>query len=84
MYEVLVETAAYKDLRKAPPAERKRLVDKLRSLGHNPRPPGCLKLSGADSYWRVRAGDYRILYFVDDPGKTIRVTRVKRRREAYR
>lgn len=84
MYEVLVESGAHKDLRKVPAGDRPRLIAKLRSLRQNPRPAGCVKLSGTDKYWRVRAGDYRILYFVDDPGKTVRVTRVKRRREVYR
>jgi mRNA interferase RelE/StbE len=55
------------------------------ALAQNPRPPGCRKLhgSGHDDY-RIRVGDYRILYEVDDTAPTVRIMRVRHRREAYR
>ena len=64
--------------------ERKRVDAALRSLLENPRPPGAKKLSGSQHDWRVRVGDYRILYEVDDKGRLVIIWRVTHRREAYR
>jgi len=55
----------------------------LLKLETNPRPAGCQKLVGEDGY-RIRFGDYRILYRIDDPSKKIYVYRIKHRREVYR
>jgi mRNA interferase RelE/StbE len=84
-YAVLLESQADKDLLPIPKRVLKRIDAKLQALSHVPRPKGATKLRGKESEgWRVRVGDYRILYQVDDKGKTIRVYRVKHRREAYR
>ena len=48
-----------------------------------PRPPGCKKLKGGDKEWRIRIGDYRVIYEIDDTAKTVNVTRIAHRREAY-
>ena len=56
---------------------------KILSLSGNPRPFGCKKLTNEDGY-RIRAGDFRILYRIDDPAKTVIIYRVKRRKDAYR
>jgi mRNA-degrading endonuclease RelE of RelBE toxin-antitoxin system len=47
------------------------------------RPPGCKKLKGGDNEWRIRVGDYRIVYEIDDRARTVDVTRIAHRREAY-
>ena len=52
-------------------------------LESNPRPPGCQKLVGEDGY-RIRVGDYRILYRIEDPSKRVFIYRVKHRRKVYR
>jgi mRNA interferase RelE/StbE len=57
--------------------------NKIFSLSKNPRPFGCQKLTKEDGY-RIRSGDFRILYRVDDPAKEIIIYRIKHRKEAYR
>lgn len=58
-----------------------RVCEDLRILAHTPRPKGCVKLStGA---WRIRAGEFRVLYDIDDKARTVEVLRIKRRRDIY-
>jgi mRNA interferase RelE/StbE len=56
---------------------------RLEGLASAPQPPGCRKLKGGDNEWRIRVGDYRIVYEIDDEAKTVDVTRIAHRREAY-
>ena len=60
-----------------------RVFRKLEALAQNPRPPGCKKLKGYKDQWRVRVGDWRVVYIVDDAGKSVSVTRIAHRREVY-
>jgi mRNA interferase RelE/StbE len=60
-----------------------RIVARLEQLAASPRPPGCKKLKSGDNQWRVRVGDYRIVYEIDDTAKTVDVTRIAHRREVY-
>ncbi len=60
-----------------------RVRDAFRALRENPRPPGYLKLENDDAY-RVRIGDYRAIYDIDDSAQTVVVLRVEHRRDAYR
>ena len=84
MYEVYLERAAERDLRKLPAETFHRIIPRIRALAETPRPPGCRKLTGSDSDWRIRIGEYRVIYEIDDAGKTVRIFRVRHRREAYR
>ena len=61
-----------------------RLARAIDTLEINPRPPGCIKLTGEDNVWRVRVGDYRILYEIFDQRLSILVIRIADRRDAYR
>ena len=54
------------------------------ALAENPRPPGCLKLSGEESLWRIRVGDYRVVYQVQDAVLLVLVVKLGHRREIYR
>lgn len=84
-YAVLLESQAEKDLLPIPKRVLKRIDAKLQSLSHIPRPKGATKLRGKESEgWRIRVGDYRILYQINDTDKVVRVYRIKHRREAYR
>ncbi|MBX3027854.1 type II toxin-antitoxin system RelE/ParE family toxin [bacterium] len=85
MHEVVLAAQAERDLMRLPAAVFRRVVGAVRSLAATPRPPGARKLqgSGRDDY-RLRVGDYRVLYEVDDRGRTVRILRVRPRREAYR
>lgn len=83
-YQVELTEAARKQLRKLPQVDQATLAPKLRSLATDPRQAGAKRLQGTDSGWRVRAGDYRILYVIEDTRVLVTVFRVARRKEAYR
>jgi mRNA interferase RelE/StbE len=60
-----------------------RIIPRLETLASVPRPPGCKKLRGGDKEWRLRVGDYRIVYVIDAAAKIIDVTRIAHRRDVY-
>ena len=82
MSELLVLPAAQKDLDKLEAPVFARILKKIRSLSEDARPPGCLKLTEEDGY-RIRTGDYRILYRIDDALKRIYIYRIKHRKDVY-
>ena len=84
MYEVLFERRAERDLRSLPDSVANRVVTAIRSLATHPRPSGCRKLVGGENAWRIRVGDYRIIYEVDDPSRRVHIMFIRHRREAYR
>ena len=84
MYEVYLEGAAERDLRKLSPEAFHRIIPRIQALAQDPRPAGCRKLVGSESDWRIRIGDYRVVYEIDDAEEVVRVFRVRHRREAYR
>ena len=84
MYEVHLERTAERDLRRLSAQVFYRIIPRIEALSDDPRPPGCHKISGSKNDWRVRVGDYRIIYEIDERAKTVRVMRVRHRREAYR
>ena len=84
MYRVFLERAAEKDLRKLPAKLHNRIIVALQALAENPRPPGCRKLTGAENDWRIRVGEYRVVYEIDDANRIIRINRLRHRREVYR
>jgi mRNA interferase RelE/StbE len=63
---------------------QRRLQPRIDALGENPWPPGCVKLAGFENVWRVRAGDWRIVYAIDDRGRLVIIDMVGHRREVYR
>ena len=84
-YRVEAETRAAKQIRDLTPGVQVRVIAALDALRTNPRPAGCAKLKGrAQPTWRVRVGDYRILYRIHDEQSLVRVYGVLRRDEAYR
>ena len=83
MYEVYLERSAERDLRRLNPRDFGRVIRAIKALANNPRPPGCLKLSGSVNDWRVRVGTFRVIYEINDGAGQVRVMRVRHRREAY-
>jgi mRNA interferase RelE/StbE len=83
MYRVLLERAAEKDLRNLSTKLHSRIMSRFRR-SKNPRPSGCRKLTGVDNDWRIRVGEYRIVYQIDDSAQIVKVNRVRHRREVYR
>ncbi|MBW9207975.1 type II toxin-antitoxin system RelE/ParE family toxin [Mumia sp. zg.B17] len=82
-YQVDLTGAAAKQVRRLDPPVRRRVLAALTALEADPRPAGVKKLSGFDDAWRIRIGDYRVLYEVQDTTVLITVFRVAHRREAY-
>ena len=82
-YRVALAASAEKELHGLPRKVVSRLVPRLDNLALVPRPRGCRKLKGGDNEWRIRIGDYRIVYEIDDAAKTVDVTRIAHRREVY-
>ena len=82
-YKLLIKPSAAKDLQALPKKDRQRVVTKIQGLAQDPRPPGCEKLSGHDLY-RVRQGNYRILYTVHDAELVVVIISIGHRREVYR
>ncbi len=84
MYRVRTSPDVDKQLAKLDGSSRERIAQKIDALAENPRPPGCKKLKGDDNLWRVRAGDYRIVFSIHDDLLLVLVIRVAHRREVYR
>jgi mRNA interferase RelE/StbE len=82
-YRVALAASAEKELRALTKKVIARIVPRLELLTSVPRPPGCKKLKGGDNEWRIRVGDYRIVYVIDDTAKTVDVTRIAHRRDVY-
>lgn len=76
--------AAVRQLRKLDPPARRRIQAVVELLAADPRPPGAKKLAGGDGEWRVRTGDYRVIYEVHDQVLLVLVVAVGHRREIYR
>lgn len=84
MYEVYLERTAEKDLRRLSADDYNHIITYIKALAKEPRPSGCRKITGSKSDWRIRLGDYRIIYEVNDKEKIVKVMRVRHHREAYR
>lgn len=82
-YSVILKDSAERELDRLPSALHARIVQKLRSLESTPRPSGVKKLQGHQGY-RIRVGDYRILFEVDDRQRLVYVYSVAHRKEVYR
>jgi mRNA interferase RelE/StbE len=82
-YLVTFAAAAKKELQDLPADVIERLLPKIRELSGSPRPAGCKKLHGYKNRWRVRVGNYRIVYAIDDEKRTVDITRIAHRKEVY-
>ena len=83
-YEVFIKPSAAKELEGAgTKKDRQRIVARIRELTEDPRPPGFQKLSGADKY-RIRCGNYRVVYSINDDQFLVQVVKIGHRRDVYR
>jgi len=83
-YEVRFAHSAAKEFRSLSTELKRRLGTVVDGLRENPRPPGVRKLVGHERLYRLRLGQYRIVYEIDDKAQQIRITRIRHRREVYR
>ncbi len=84
MYRVIIKPSAEKQLDRLPASARRRVVQALTAFRDDPRPPACTKLEGADDLWRIRVGQYRVIYTIQDEQLIVLVLRVAHRRDVYR
>lgn len=85
-YTVTLKRSAEKELERFSSSLHDRIIDRLLALRHDPRPPGVKKLHGRDGRegYRIRVGDYRILYTVEEKRKVVEVFSIAHRKEVYR
>ncbi|PIR16508.1 MAG: type II toxin-antitoxin system mRNA interferase toxin, RelE/StbE family [Deltaproteobacteria bacterium CG11_big_fil_rev_8_21_14_0_20_49_13] len=83
-YKLFFDHDVEKDLAKNPKVEVRKVMLKVMRLHENPHPPQSLKLESSDKTFRLRVGDYRTIYQIDEGPKTITVYRVRHRKDAYR
>ncbi|MCX6559211.1 MAG: type II toxin-antitoxin system RelE/ParE family toxin [Candidatus Aminicenantes bacterium] len=82
-YKVGFRASAEKELRKLPAPDLVRIIGRISDLAGNPRPEGVSKLSGEERY-RIRQGDYRIVYAIDDREKAVLIVKIGNRKDVYR
>jgi mRNA interferase RelE/StbE len=82
-YDVALTSGAEKELKKLSGQLIARMIPRLENLASNPRPSGSKNLRGGDKEWRIRVGDYRLVYTIDDKKLLVEVTRIRHRREVY-
>ena len=82
-YQLVMQRRAQKGLASLPQGDYERVRDATAALAHDPRPTGCKKLIDRDG-WRIREGDYRVIYDVDDAKLLVTVLDIGHRRESYR
>ncbi|MGE3954496.1 MAG: type II toxin-antitoxin system RelE/ParE family toxin [Parachlamydiales bacterium] len=84
MYRVEIAPAARKQLKRLPKSVARRVLDRLSELEINPRPPDCKKLKGSSSTYRIRHGDWRVIYEIVDSQVLVMVVKVGHRSDCYR
>ena len=83
MYRLEMRPSAEKDLDRLQGETWQRVRTALKALRENPRPAGCVKLAGGEG-WRIREGDWRAIYDIDDAAQVVTILRVKHRKDVYR
>lgn len=83
-YQIEISTRAAKQLKKLSGDIRDKINEKILDLAENPRPSGVVKLENADNKYRIRVGNYRVLYEIEDDVLIVKVVRVGHRRDIYR
>ncbi|MDR0960258.1 MAG: type II toxin-antitoxin system RelE/ParE family toxin [Propionibacteriaceae bacterium] len=84
MYRIEYTRSADKTISKLPSSVRSAIIKRVQALGNDPRPRGAIKLTGSEDEWRIRIGDYRVVYVIDDGVLTVLVVRVGHRSDIYR
>ena len=82
-YEILFKASVWKDLRSIPKRDLKKILSRIEKLGDDPRSIGCEKLTGEELY-RVRQGNYRVIYSIQDNELTVWVIKIGHRKDIYR
>ncbi|OAV63330.1 Plasmid stabilization system protein [Bacteroidales bacterium Barb6XT] len=84
MYNLIIDKKAKKELSRLPIEYYRLIMKRISSLKQNPRPFGYCKLSGSDNKYRIRIGDYRVVYSIKDDVLTVKVIKIDHRSEVYK
>jgi mRNA interferase RelE/StbE len=76
--------SAAKELERLDPPIARRVMPAIQKLVHDPRPPGSVKLRGSQNEWRIRVGDWRVVYTVDDKLRMVDIVAIRHRSDIYR
>jgi mRNA interferase RelE/StbE len=82
-FRITFARSATKEIQELDPVIARRVMAAIQKLEANPRPPGCVKLHGSEG-WRLRVGDWRIVYIIDDKAALVDISAVRHRRDVYR
>ncbi|MEH2079828.1 MAG: type II toxin-antitoxin system RelE/ParE family toxin [Nostoc sp.] len=83
-YAVIISKSVQKQIDNLPNDVLKRVIEKIQNLASEPRPDGIVKLKGFDNEYRIRIGDYRVRYEIDDESQLIQILQCKYRKDVYR
>ena len=83
-YSVVFARSARRELEGLEAGVARRIITRIEALASQPRPPRCVKLQGADNLWRIRVGEYRVIYSIDDRAGIVDISAVRHRSDAYR
>ncbi|WP_017293608.1 type II toxin-antitoxin system RelE family toxin [Geminocystis herdmanii] len=83
-YQIKFKSSSAKELKNLPSNIQKRIGEVLEKIKENPRISGVIKLQGDDKLYRIRVGDYRLVFEIDDSEKLIKITRVRHRQDVYK
>ena len=83
-YSIRFLRPAEKDLRRIQKSRIPTILETIEALEENPRPAGCRKLVGSESAYRIRIGDYRVIYTIEDTIRIVEIDRIRHRKDVYR
>jgi mRNA interferase RelE/StbE len=83
-YKLTFARSASRELQRLDPPIARRVLSAIEKLGQNPRPSGCLKLIGSANDWRIRIGDWRVIYAINDEKLIVDIVAIRHRSDAYR
>lgn len=83
-YDVILPKPVQKQLNSLPDTIRRQVVERILRLSENPRPPGVKKFTGLNNEYRIRIGDYRVRYKINDPSTQVVILHCKHRKDVYR
>jgi mRNA interferase RelE/StbE len=82
-YQLIIKPSAVKEIDRLPTDVATRVVARIKALASTPRPPGVKKLEGEPTRWRIRAGDWRVIFAIDDAERVVDILYVRHRNKAY-
>ena len=83
-YSIVISKSVQKQIDDLPNDVSERVVEKIQNLANEPRPDGVIKLKGSDNEYRIRVGDYRVRYEIDDESQLVQLLQCKHRKDVYR